>query len=86
MRVYVRLFYGTIRQRITHLPEDPAPYCGASTHEKEDAFLHLPVNVSEESFDIYDGLSGYLADTIELEGRKVKMEVSLVGLPPILQR
>ncbi|KAF8529679.1 hypothetical protein BU17DRAFT_79749 [Hysterangium stoloniferum] len=83
--VVKRLFYGTIRQRITPLPDDPNPHRGGSIHEKEDAFSHLPVNVSEESFDIYDGLSGYFDDTVELEGRKAKMEVSLVDLPPILQ-
>lgn len=48
-------------------------------------FSHLPVNVSEESFDIYDGLSGYFDDTVDFQGRKAKMEVSLVDLPPILQ-
>lgn len=57
----------------------------SSIHEKEDVFSHLPVNVSEESFDIYDGLSGYFDDTVEFEGKKTKMEVSLVDLPPILQ-
>lgn len=58
---------------------------GYSIHEKEDVFSHLPVNVSEESFDIYDGLSGYFDDTVEFQGRKARMEVSLVDLPPILQ-
>jgi len=48
-------------------------------------FSHLPVNVSEESFDIYDGLSGYFDDTVDFEGRKMRMEVSLVDIPPILQ-
>jgi len=83
--VVKRLFYGTIRQRITPLPDEPNHRRGGSIHEKEDAFSHLPVNVSEESFDIYDGLSGYFDDTVELEGRKAKMEVTLVDLPPILQ-
>ena len=54
-------------------------------HEREDYFSHLPVNVSEESFDLYDGLSGYFDDTVEFEGKKTQMKVSLVELPPILQ-
>lgn len=58
---------------------------GFSVHEKEDMFSHLPVNVSEESFDIYDGLSNYFDDLVEFQGRKMKMEVSLVDVPPILQ-
>lgn len=57
----------------------------SSVHEKEDLFSHLPVNVSEEGIDIYDGLSRYFNDTIEFEGKKAHMEVSLVDLPPILQ-
>lgn len=56
-----------------------------SIHEREDYFSHLPVNVSEESFDLYDGLSGYFDDTVEYEGAKARMEVSLVELPPIMQ-
>jgi ubiquitin carboxyl-terminal hydrolase 25/28 len=56
-----------------------------SIHEKEDLFSHLPVNVSEEGIDIYDGLSRYFNDTVEFEGKKAHMEVSLVDLPPILQ-
>jgi len=54
-------------------------------HEREDLFSHLPVNVSEEGYDIYDGLSGYFDDNVEYEGEKARMEVSLVDLPPILQ-
>jgi ubiquitin carboxyl-terminal hydrolase 25 len=82
--VTCRLFYGTIRQRIRPmlLESDSRGY---SAHEKEDMFSHLPVNVSEESFDIYDGLSGYFDDTVEFQGKKAKMEVSLVDLPPMLQ-
>lgn len=54
-------------------------------HEREDFFSHLPVNVSEESFDLYDGLSGYFDDVVEFEGKAARMEVALVELPPILQ-
>jgi ubiquitin carboxyl-terminal hydrolase 25/28 len=75
------LFYGKIRQRVT--PEsNPSRH---SIHEKEDLFSHLPVNVSEEGFDIYDGLSRYFDDTVEFEGNRAHMEVSLVDLPPLLQ-
>lgn len=78
-----RLFYGTIRQRIHPLQVEDNR--GFSIHEKEDMFSHLPVNVSEESFDIYDGLSGYFDDIVEFQDKKARMEVSLVDLPPILQ-
>jgi ubiquitin carboxyl-terminal hydrolase 25 len=57
----------------------------ASVHEKEDLFSNLPVNVAEDGFDLYDGLSGYFDDIVEFEGKKARMEVSLVELPPLLQ-
>jgi ubiquitin carboxyl-terminal hydrolase 25/28 len=75
------LFYGKIRQRLT-VPTMPTR---ASVHDKEDLFSHLPVNVTNDGIDIYDGLSGYFDDIVEFEGRKVRMEVTLVDLPPILQ-
>lgn len=78
-----RLFYGKIRQRLSLAP-DPTR-TKSSLHEREDFFSHLPVNVSEESFDLYDGLSGYFDDVVDYEGTKARMEVSLVELPPILQ-
>ncbi|OCB86190.1 cysteine proteinase [Sanghuangporus baumii] len=80
-----RLFYGKIRQRLS-VPPDPKR-SKSSIHEREDYFSHLPVNVSEESFDLYDGLSGYFAmeDDVDFEGSRAKMNVSLVELPPILQ-
>ena len=77
------LFYGKIRQRLS-LPPDPKR-SKSSVHDREDYFAHLPVNVSSESFDLYDGLSGYFEDDVEFEGTKAKMHVSLVELPPILQ-
>lgn len=80
--LYRRLFYGKIRQRVK--PESTAT-SRHSIHEKDDLFSHLPVNVSEEGFDIYDGLSRYFDDTVEFEGKKARMEVSLVDLPPLLQ-
>jgi hypothetical protein len=43
------------------------------------------VNVSEEGYDLYDGLAGFLDDTIDFEGKKAKMEVELLDLPPLLQ-
>ena len=57
----------------------------SSIHEKEDLFSHLPVNVASDGTDIYDGLSGYFDDVVEFQGRKARMEVTLVDLPPILQ-
>jgi ubiquitin carboxyl-terminal hydrolase 25/28 len=43
------------------------------------------VNVANDGIDIYDGLSGYFDDVVEFQGRKARMEVTLVDLPPILQ-
>lgn len=54
-------------------------------HEKEDLFSHLPVNVTYDGVDIYDGLSGYFDDIVDFDGEKRRMEVSLVDLPPLLQ-
>ena len=76
----IRLFYGKIRQRITSVEA-----FRSSVHEKEDLFSHLPVNVANDGIDIYDGLSGYFDDVVEFQGRKAKMEVTLVDLPPLLQ-
>ncbi len=72
-----------MRQRLTLLEESKNHK--ASTHEREDHIAHLPVNVSDEQFDLYDGLSGYFDDVVEFNEAKARMEVSLVDLPPILQ-
>ncbi|KAJ3512278.1 hypothetical protein NLJ89_g3608 [Agrocybe chaxingu] len=77
--VVKRLFYGKIRQRLTSTESR------SSIHEKEDLFSHLPVNVTNDGVDIYDGLSGYFDDMVDYEGRKARMEVTLVDLPPLLQ-
>jgi ubiquitin carboxyl-terminal hydrolase 25/28 len=90
--VVKRLFYGRLKQRITaplgsgaaalaHLRRQSR----ASIHEKEDLFSHLPLNVSDEGYDLYDGLSGYFDDVVEFEGKQARMQVSLVDLPPLLQ-
>ncbi|KAG6829774.1 hypothetical protein H0H92_003564 [Tricholoma furcatifolium] len=78
--VVKRLFYGKLRQRLT------GPQASrSSAHEKEDLFSHLPVNVTNDGVDIYDGLSGYFDDVVEFNGEKRRMEVTLVDLPPVLQ-
>lgn len=77
-----RLFYGKIRQRLTGIDDHRSR---SSTHEKEDLFSHLPVNVTDDGVDIYDGLSGYFDDVVEFDGKRARMEVSLVDLPPLLQ-
>lgn len=74
-----------MHQRITAIPAEAFSQGKATVNEKEDLFSHLPVNVSEEGYDLYDGLSGYFYDTVEFEGKKAIMDVTLVGLPPILQ-
>ncbi|KAL1708102.1 hypothetical protein EV121DRAFT_255015 [Schizophyllum commune] len=81
--VVKRLFYGKLRQRIVASPENASSR--SSIHEKEDLFSHLPLNVTEDGTDIYDGLSGYFYDTVEFEGKKSRMEVELVDVPPLLQ-
>lgn len=43
------------------------------------------MNVAEDGFDLYDGLSGYFDDVVEFEGKKARMEVSIVDPPPLLQ-
>ncbi|KIK37331.1 hypothetical protein CY34DRAFT_15778 [Suillus luteus UH-Slu-Lm8-n1] len=51
-----------------------------STHEREDLFSHLPVNVADNSFDnIRDGLSGYFDNVVDYEGEKARMEVPDTG-------
>jgi len=88
-----RLFFGKLKQRIVAQPDaddnEPSAATGpsprSSVHEREDLFSLLPVNVSDESFDLYDGLASYFVDTVEFEKRKARMEMSLVDLPPILQ-
>ncbi len=70
-----RLFYGKIRQNV--LAQD-------ETLEKEDLFSHLPVNVGEEGFDIYDGLGQYFYDVVDYKDQKVPMQLSIVNLPPLL--
>ena len=74
-----RLFYGTLKQRLSFVPGD------ASIHEKEVLFSLLPVNVSDEGYDLYDGLGSYFDDAVEFEGKAARMEVTLVDLPPLLQ-
>ncbi len=76
-----RLFYGKIRQRIA----SDEPQSRSSVHEKEDLFSHLPVNVADDGVDIYDGLSGYFDDVVEFQGKKARMEVTLLETPPLLQ-
>lgn len=80
----VRLFYGKKRQRLTDLGPGTDRRHQSSIHEKEDLFSHLHVNVSEEGYDLYDGLSRYFDDVVEFEGVKKRMDVSLIDLPPIL--
>ena len=78
-----RLFYGKKRQRIWPAAEEGKPAPAVS--EKEEIFAQLLVNVSDEGSDLYDGLGGFLGDTVEFEGKNAKMEVDIVDLPPILQ-
>jgi ubiquitin carboxyl-terminal hydrolase 25/28 len=79
-----RLFYGRRKQRI--IPESDAGERAPTIHEREDPFFQLPINVSDEGCDLYDGLAGYFADaTVELDKRPARMETAIADLPPILQ-
>jgi len=82
LRLVKSLFYGKIRQRVSPLRDDSRK---PSIHVKDDIFSHLPVNVSVDGCDLYEGLSKYFEDTVEFEGQTAQMSVSLVKLPPILQ-
>ena len=76
----LRLFYGKIRQRFVETSKGQP-----TIHAKEDLFSHLPVNVVEDGYDIYDGLGRYFDDMIDYEGQRVPIEISLLKLPPLLQ-
>jgi hypothetical protein len=56
-----------------------------STHETENVFSILPVSVSDEGYDLYDGLSSFFHSTAQLDSNTVSMEITLVDLPPVLQ-
>ncbi|KIY73387.1 cysteine proteinase [Cylindrobasidium torrendii FP15055 ss-10] len=73
--VVKRLFYGKMRQNVLAKDENL---------EKEDLFSHLPVNVSQEGYDLYDGLSQYFYDVVDYKDQKVPMQLSIVSLPPLL--
>ena len=48
---------------------------GLLSMKRKTYFPHLPVNVAEDGFDLYDGLSGYfLDDIVDFEGKKARME------------
>jgi hypothetical protein len=78
------LFYGTLRQRLIAPPTHEGARAG-STHDSENVFSILPVSVSDEGYDIYDGLSSYFHSTAQLDSNTVSMEITLVDLPPVLQ-
>jgi ubiquitin carboxyl-terminal hydrolase 25/28 len=82
-RIY-SLFYGTLRQRLIAPPTHEGARAG-STHDSENVFSILPVSVSDEGYDIYDGLSSYFHSTAQLDSNTVSMEITLVDLPPVLQ-
>ena len=77
------LFYGTLRQRLI-APTFEGARTG-STHDSENVFSILPVSVSDEGYDLYDGLSSYFHSTAQLDSKTVSMEITLVDLPPVLQ-
>lgn len=78
-----RLFYGALRQRLVGPTSEGSR--ALSTHESENVFSILPVSVSDEGYDLYDGLSSYFHSTAQLYSNTVSMEITLVDLPPVLQ-
>lgn len=78
-----RLFHGTLRQRLVAPTSEGLR--ALSTHETENVFSILPVSVSDEGYDLYDGLSSYFHSTAQLYSNTVSMEITLVDLPPVLQ-
>ncbi|KAI0275431.1 hypothetical protein BC834DRAFT_815748 [Gloeopeniophorella convolvens] len=81
--VVKRLFYGNFRQRLLAPPSENGR--AFSAHETENVFSILPVSVSDEGYDLYDGLSSYFHSTAQLDSNTVSMEITLVDLPPVLQ-
>jgi len=77
------LFYGSLRQRLVAPTSESSR--ALSTHENENVFSILPVSVSDEGYDLYDGLSSYFHSTAQLDSNTVSMEITLVDLPPVLQ-
>ena len=61
------------------------PIRSLSTHESENVFSILPVSVSDEGYDLYDGLSSYFHLTAQFYSNTVSMEITLIDLPPVLQ-
>src|SRR5258708_2384786 len=78
-----RLFYGTLRQRLVAPVSEGSR--ALSTHESENVFSILPVSVSDEGYDLYDGLNSYFHSTAQLYSDTVSMEITLVDLPPVIQ-
>lgn len=77
-----RLFYGKIKQKLTPLDD---PTSTAQPSLKEELFTHLPINVATDGADLYDGLSSFLNDVVDFEGKKSRMEISMLDVPPLLQ-
>jgi len=72
-----------LRQRL--VAATPEGSRALSTHETENVFSILPVSVSDEGYDLYDGLSSYFHSTAQLDSNTVSMDITLVDLPPVLQ-
>ena len=77
------MFYGKIRQCILADTVNQ-PSIDHNKHNKEDLFSHLPVSVSDDGTDLYDGLSRYMDNVVDYQGRKARMKISVVELPSIL--
>lgn len=77
-----RLFYGKTKQKLIHLDN---PTGNAQPSLKEELFTHLPINVAADGADLYDGLGSFFNDVVDFEGKKSRMEISMLDVPPLLQ-
>ncbi|KAL9939559.1 hypothetical protein V8E36_001376 [Tilletia maclaganii] len=76
-----RLFVGISSQRVVSL----APSSDAKPSEpKREIFTLIPIDITHEGCDVYDGLDNYFDDE-EVEGSNVRRTVTLQEPPAILQ-
>ncbi|KAF8257036.1 hypothetical protein EI94DRAFT_1774682 [Lactarius quietus] len=82
LNVVKRLFYGTLRQRLIAPDRKGRGQC---QHTIQKTFFYTSCQVSDEGYDIYDGLSSYFHSTAQLDSNTLSMEITLLDLPPVLQ-
>ncbi|KEI39589.1 uncharacterized protein L969DRAFT_103491 [Mixia osmundae IAM 14324] len=82
LNVIQSTFFGKTRQMLTAVDSSK----GEIERLKEETFVALLLNVSEEGRDIYDGLDAVFDESeVESEGVLVTRSVQPIHLPPVLQ-